>query len=108
MLLLRPKQGSYKPQRGAGLVSMTNLTVADFQIMKRVSLQHPVQSLLPLLKAKLWVLGEGAVDITADDLVHLLLSYADLQQGVVFGALGELKGDGPVHCHDCIHQTYST
>ena len=51
--------------------------------MKRVCLEHSVQSLLALLKAKLRVLWEGAVDVATYDLIHLLLTDTDLQQGVV-------------------------
>lgn len=61
----------------------SNLAVAHFQVMEGVCLEHPVQGLLPLLKAKLGVLWEGAIDVAAYDLVYLLLAYTDLQQGVV-------------------------
>lgn len=45
-------------------------------VMQRVGLEHPEQRLLALLKAKERVLGEGAVDVARDDLIHLLLPHA--------------------------------
>ena len=72
--------------------------------MEGVCLEDPVQGLLPLLKPKLGVLWEGAVDVTAYDLIYLFLTYTDLQQSVVARVLRELKGDGPLHSHYRIHQ----
>ena len=56
---------------------------ADLEIVEGVGLEHSEQSLLALLEAKLRVLGERAVDVAADHLIHILLPNADLEQCVV-------------------------
>ena len=46
--------------------------MAHLQVMQRVGLEHSKQRLLPLLKPKLGMLREGAIDVAANDLIHLL------------------------------------
>ena len=68
--------------------------------MQRVGLEHFKKQLLALSIAKLRMLREGAVNVSGDDVIHLLLPYADLQQRVVPPLLGVLNWDGPGHMHD--------
>lgn len=55
------------------------------QVVQGVSLEHSVEGLLALFKAKLGVLWEGPVDVPPNDLINLLLAHTDLQQSIVAG-----------------------
>mmetsp|Transcript_4404 Transcript_4404/g.7997 ORF Transcript_4404/g.7997 Transcript_4404/m.7997 type:complete len:305 (+) Transcript_4404:511-1425(+) len=74
------------------------LTVSNLQVMQGISLQHIEQRGLPhVLKPKLRVLREGAVDVPRDDLVHVLLPHTDLQQRAVPTFLRNRGRDGPLN-----------
>ena len=75
------------------------------QVMQRVCLEHSVQGLLPLFKAKLGMLRERPVDVAPNDLINLLLTNTDLQQGVVAGVFRVLMRDWPAHPCDGVHKT---
>ena len=87
-------------QGGATLVQLAG---AHLQIVEGVGFEDAEEGLLALRKAELRVLGEGAVDVARDNLVHLLLPDADLQQRVVPRLLPILCADGPCHIHHRRH-----
>ena len=76
---------------------------ADLEVVQGVGLEDAEEGLLPLRKAELRVLREGAVDVARDDLIHLLLPDADLQQRVVAALLPILRADRPRHVHHRRH-----
>ena len=59
-----------RTQQGTGL-----------EVVQGVGLEHAEERLLALRKAKLGVLGEGAVDVARDHLIHLLLPQRHLVEG---------------------------
>lgn len=79
-----------------------------FKIVEGVGFQDSEECLLALLEAELGVLWEGAVDVPADDLVHILLPYADLQERVVPAPLCILCIDGPLYFPNGLHDPYAT
>ena len=80
----------------------------DLQVVQGVGFEDAEEGLLALSKAKLGVLGEGAVDVSCDDLIHLFLPNADLQQRVVTRLFPVLCADGPWDIHHCRHDPCTT
>lgn len=63
--------------------------------MQAVCLQYVEQLCLPLFHNKLRVGGEGAVDVSVDDVINVLLTYADLAERGVAGLWVDVVWDGP-------------